>query len=106
MKTRKTRKLRKSASYTTLLPSIVPRLGVVKNVPTEEELVCCLMGKVGFSARNISKETGLTIRQVYFTLQKARIKLWDFRNGVSDWGKRVTKTCVKRVNEEVRLLNR
>lgn len=69
--------------------------------PTREELICCLMGKVGFSGKNISRETGLNLREVYRVLERAKIKLWDFRHGKSQWGKMVTNACVDRVTEKL-----
>ena len=63
-----------------------------KNV-TEEEILCCLMGKIGFSAKCISRKTKLPIKEVWKTLKKAQIKLYDFRNGESQWGKVISNKC-------------
>lgn len=75
-----------------------------KRSATREELICCLMGKVGFSGRFISNKTGLDLRYVYKTLKKVNIRLWDFRNGRTQWGRAVGNTCVERIVGDTKLL--
>ena len=70
-------------------------------IPTREELIICLMGKVGFSGHNIGKKTGFKINKVYRILKKANIKLWDFRHGKSQWGKSISNGCVDKVDKEL-----
>ena len=64
-----------------------------KKYVSQEELLCLLMGKMGFSGRHISRRTDFSVRRVYNKLKKAGIKLWDFRNGKTQWSKSVTKNC-------------
>jgi hypothetical protein len=60
------------------------------------------MGKVGFSGRLISEKTGMSLNEVYKTLAKSKIKLWDFRHGKSKWGKSVSAACIDRVMKGIK----
>jgi hypothetical protein len=63
---------------------------------------CALYGAMGLSTAFIMEKTGLSLCQVNYRLQKARIKRADYRNGGSVFVKSVIQNSSYEVNFQLK----